>query len=327
MKYSIIIPVYNSEKTIKRCVESLASQIRDDVEIIIVNDGSTDESERLCKELQTRYNNIVYIYKENNGVSSARNTGLSVAKGKYIMFVDGDDYVSEGCFDVFDTYTKSDADYYQFGFSILENKFVKEIRVYSKQSIDNPSQKEAFISKSVSIRSINSCLAKLYKRKIIEENDLRFYEGLNVGEDLCFVFEFLLLSKKIERRTEGIYFVDTDNEESLSRKYREDLSEQLICVYENMYKALMNSGLERELINRSLAWLHYRNAYSVVNDLTRSNLSSSERRNRLKAMCRLFNGKRVTPVGAKCKIIAIPIRLKLVGLVDAVFQLNKALKK
>ncbi len=323
MKYSVIIPVYNSEKTIKRCIESIASQDRTDVEIIIINDGSTDKSESLCKALQTEHNNIIYIHKENGGVSSARNLGLSVAKGKYVMFVDSDDYVDSECFDVLDNYTKSDADYYQFVFSIVVNGIAKETQVWPECHVNTLSEKKAFIGESVVTRSINSCLAKLYKRKIIEEKGLRFYEELSVGEDLTFVFTFLLIADKIERIDSNIYYVDVSNEESLSRRYRENLSEQLICVYESMCKALKKSDIESESVNRSLAWLHYRNAYSVANDLSKSNLSFLERRKKLKAMCSLFNSKKVTPTGFKCKIISIPIRVKLVGIIDIFFQLIK----
>ena len=93
MKYSVIIPVYNSEKTIKRCIDSITLQNRSDVEIIVINDGSTDESESICKALQNEHENIIYIHQENGGVSSARNLGLSVATGEFVMFVDSDDYV------------------------------------------------------------------------------------------------------------------------------------------------------------------------------------------------------------------------------------------
>ena len=167
MKYSVIIPVYNSEKTIKRCIESITSQKRTDVEIIIVNDGSTDMSENFCKELQNEYNNIIYIHKENGGVSSARNSGLSVARGKYVMFVDSDDYVDSKCFEILDSYTKSDADFYQFGFSIVANGIAKETQVWSERHVNTLNEKESFIGESVVTRSINSCLAKLYRRKII----------------------------------------------------------------------------------------------------------------------------------------------------------------
>lgn len=326
MKYSVIIPAYNSEKTIKRCIESITLQDRTDVEIIIVNDGSTDESESICKALQTEHNNIIYIHKENGGVSSARNLGLSVAKGKYVMFVDSDDYVESKCFDVLDNYTKSDADFYQFVFSIVANEIVKETYAWPEIRVNTLSEKEAFISESVVARSINSSCAKLFKRKVIEENGLSFCEELSVGEDLTFVFTFLLSADKIERTDKRIYFVDVSNDESLSRKYRENLSVQKICVYESLCKALKKSEIESESVNRSLSWLHYRNAYSVVNDLSKSNLTFLERRKKLKVMCSLFNSKKVVPVGFKCKIISIPIRFKLVDVLDVTFQIINKLR-
>ncbi len=325
MKYSVIIPVYNSEKTIKRCIESITLQKRPDVEIIIINDGSTDGTESICKALQTEHNNLIYLYKENGGVSSARNLGLSVANGEFVMFVDSDDYVDNKCFYTIDKYTQSNADFYQFGFSIVANELVKETCEFSECNM-NTSEKEAFISEGIITRSINSPWAKIYKRKIIDKNKLRFCEELSVGEDLTFVFSFLLSAEKFERLADKIYFADIGNGESLSRKYREDLSEQLIGVYDSMVKALQKSKIKSTLVNQSLAWLFYRNAYSVVNDLSKSNLGFLERRKKLKAMCSLFNSKKVTPIGFKCKIIAIPIELKLIGLIDIASQAINKLK-
>lgn len=327
MKYSVIIPVYNSEKTIKRCVESIALQNRADVEVIIVNDGSTDDSESLCKSLQRKYGNIIYIYQENGGASSARNSGLSVAKGKYVMFVDSDDYVDSNCFDIIDKHTKGDADFYQFGFSIVKNGVIKETREFSEfSSINSLCKKEAFISNSVVARSINSSAAKLYKRKIIEEKGIRFCKELSAGEDLTFVFTFLLSADNIQRTADKICFIDISNEKSLSRKHRENLSEQLICVYESMCKALEKSEIESESVSRSLVWLYYRYAYSAVNDFLKSNAGLYERRKKLKDICSLFTVKKVTPIGLKCKIIAIPIRLKLVGILDITFRVINKIK-
>lgn len=326
MKYSVIIPVYNSEKTIKRCIESITSQARTDVEIIVINDGSTDMSESICNKMQSQYNNIVYIHKGNGGVSSARNLGLSVAKGKYVMFIDSDDYVDGKCFEIFDSYTKSDADYYQFVFSIEANGTVKEERAWPERHVNTESEKEAFIIESVVTRSINSCWAKLYRREIIEEKGLRFYEELSMGEDLVFVFAFLLSADKFESVNSRIYFADVNNKESLSRRYREKLPEQKICVYEKMLNALEESNIKGESIKDSLAWLHYRNAYSVVNDLTKSNLDFFERRKKLLSMCNLFNSKMVAPVGLKCKIISIPIKFKLVTMLDVAFQVINKLR-
>ena len=167
MKYSVIIPVYNSEKTIKRCIDSITLQNRSDVEIIDINEGSTDESESICKALQNEHENIIYIHQENGGVSSARNLGLSVATGEFVMFVDSDDYVDNQCFNIIDKHTESDADFYQFGFSIVANELVKETREFSECVVNTSSDRESFISESVVKRSINSPCAKIFKRKIL----------------------------------------------------------------------------------------------------------------------------------------------------------------
>ena len=92
-KVSVIVPVYNVEKYITKCLTSLINQTLDDIEIIIVNDGSTDNSEQIVKQFKRSHNNIIYVTKENGGLSSARNFGLIYATGEYIAFLDSDDYV------------------------------------------------------------------------------------------------------------------------------------------------------------------------------------------------------------------------------------------
>lgn len=102
IKYSVIIPIYNSEKTVARCLDSLTVQNREDVQIIVVNDGSQDGSEEIILQLAAKNPSIKYIYQDNAGVSRARNTGLDAAQGTYITFVDSDDYVTEDYFSVLD---------------------------------------------------------------------------------------------------------------------------------------------------------------------------------------------------------------------------------
>ncbi len=326
MKYSVIIPAYNAEKTIRRCIDSITSQNRADVEIIVVNDGSTDGTDIICKDLQAKHSSIIYISKDNGGVSSARNAGLSIANSEFVMFVDSDDYIYNKCFDIVDKYIGSNADFYQFGFTIVSHDSVKEEREFSECHTNTPTDKEVFISNGVITRSINSPCAKIFKRKIINEKGLRFRENLSTGEDLTFVFTFLLAADKIERTTDKIYFADISNEDSLSRKYRADLPEQLLGVYDNMIKALHDGKTENGAINNALAWLFYRNAYSVAKDISNGKFSFLERREKLKAMCNLFNSKKVAPVGIKCKVIAIPIRFRLIGLIDTAFQAINKLK-
>lgn len=94
MKYSVIIPVYNAARTLRRCLDSLVDQSFDDYELLLINDGSTDGSDAICREYANVYPCIRYFAKENGGVSSARNLGLEQAKGEYILFVDSDDWLS-----------------------------------------------------------------------------------------------------------------------------------------------------------------------------------------------------------------------------------------
>ena len=90
---SIIVPVYNVDKYLSKCIDSIISQTYNDIELILVDDGSPDNSPKICDEYARKDNRIIVIHKENGGVSSARNAGLDIAKGKYIGFVDPDDYI------------------------------------------------------------------------------------------------------------------------------------------------------------------------------------------------------------------------------------------
>ena len=102
MKYSVIIPAYQAENTIARCLDSLLAGIRNDAEILIVNDGSNDRTEEICLDYASRYPRIRYFLQEHRGVSAARNLALDHACGEYIMFVDSDDYVFGEYFPVID---------------------------------------------------------------------------------------------------------------------------------------------------------------------------------------------------------------------------------
>ena len=106
MKISIIVPVYNVSEYLAKCLDSLVSQSFKNIEIIVVNDGSTDNSEEIVKEYQKRYMNIKYFYKENGGLSSARNYGLEKATGEYIIIIDHDDKLTNNALEILYNATK-----------------------------------------------------------------------------------------------------------------------------------------------------------------------------------------------------------------------------
>ena len=116
---SIIIPVYNNEKDLDKCLTSILNQNIDDLEIVVVNDGSTDNSEKVIKKYQEKYDNIFkYYFKENTGVADTRNYGLDKAEGKYIMFVDADDYLDTSLYKNVKKYMDVDTDLIKYKLQI-----------------------------------------------------------------------------------------------------------------------------------------------------------------------------------------------------------------
>lgn len=192
---SIIVPIYNVEALLPRCIDSLISQQYQNIEIILVNDGSTDSSEAICREYLNRDSRIKLINKENGGLSSARNAGLKLSKGEYIFFVDSDDYVtSDFCSVGVDGFLNHNADVVIFGFN---NIFVDTNKVIKKHC-----RKSRVISKEEALKGtlidgyINSLAwNKAYKRELFD--NIRYPEGM--------VFEDVGTTYKIFDKANTIY--------------------------------------------------------------------------------------------------------------------------
>jgi len=181
---SIIIPVFNLRNTIGRCLESVLSQTYPDLQVIVVNDGSTDESGEICRSFAEKDNRIILIKKENGGVSSARNIGLDHVTGDYIMFVDGDDEISR---DYVDTYVsqaeRNRADIVVGGLTRIES----DAASVQKPGIGRYTRKEFFTSLCDEWGPIYGYVSnKLISERIISKRHLRFREDMHSQEDLDF---------------------------------------------------------------------------------------------------------------------------------------------
>lgn len=131
-KISIIIPVYNTQKYIKKCLDSVINQSYENKEIIVVNDGSTDDSEKIIDEYAKSFENIRYFYKQNGGLSDARNFGIAKATGDYLCFIDSDDYISNNLFENISKYIENDLD-------IIKYKLVTVDEEYNNiEKVDGP---------------------------------------------------------------------------------------------------------------------------------------------------------------------------------------------
>ena len=191
-KVSVIIPVYNAEKTLHRCVDSVLAQTFTNFELILINDGSIDESKKICDDYAKKDSRVVVIHKANGGVSSARNKGLDIAQGEWITFVDSDDYILN---DFLQNFT------YNFDLEICGVQTFGEC-----STIDTPTKNE-IINNRVKISEwlITDCRklymvtpwCKILKRKIIRDNKIYFNELLIRGEDTIFIYNYICFCNKL----------------------------------------------------------------------------------------------------------------------------------
>lgn len=203
-KISVIIPVYNCEKYIRGCVESLKKQTMpsEDFQIIFINDGSSDNGGAVCEEFARQDKNIVYFAKENGGVSSARNKGIELAQGKYIMFLDADDTIKacslQAIYDFFEAHY-NEVDLVTYSIDYLNEK--GEISTHKRFDILTESGVYD-ISKNANIlqTTMNICV-----KNVPEKDRILFDESLSLGEDQWFIFSWLMKKEKLGFCKDAVY--------------------------------------------------------------------------------------------------------------------------
>ncbi|MEZ7627275.1 MULTISPECIES: glycosyltransferase family 2 protein [unclassified Streptococcus] len=195
MKYSVIIPVYNVEKYIDRCLKSIISQNYDDLEIIVIDNGSTDSSGSICDTYASEYSNISVYHIENHGVSAARNFGLAKAQGEFICFVDADDYLVGNLFSNMENQLDSGLDLLVFSYyNSLEKNLSETTRSAKILPIEGKKDRNQFIALFTGLflsDMMYTVWNKIYRREFLEEHRIMF-EQYELGEDVRFnlnVFE------------------------------------------------------------------------------------------------------------------------------------------
>lgn len=194
VKFSVIVPVYKVEKYIGRCIESILGQSCDDFELILVNDGSLDDSGRICDEYGLKDSRIRVIHKENGGVSSARNAGLDVAKGQYIVFIDSDDEAMPDYLECMDGYP---ADLVVAGVRNVDEIGKQHGALEYPQALLSDLTVED-IEKMCENKALNFIYSKCYKASLIQEAHLRFDEAMHLAEDTLFVAEYLCRCSSVQ---------------------------------------------------------------------------------------------------------------------------------
>lgn len=214
---SIIVPVYNVEKYLSHCVESILAQTYADWELLLVDDGSPDGSGRLCDDYANKDSRIRVFHKENGGVSSARNLGLDNARGDWIIFVDSDDWIAKDTFE------------YCLNSIGCENSVVTDVIRFGMDSVGGEESarselknmsKTEYVSKIVSRSTTLGVCGGLYRKELFDKTNIRFDEALISGEDWLVLLSLVIHAKSIAFIIKTLYYYFKDNTTSCTYKFR-----------------------------------------------------------------------------------------------------------
>ncbi|MCW6664637.1 glycosyltransferase [Aerococcaceae bacterium NML191219] len=233
-RISVIIPVYNTEAYLSQCIESLIAQTEKQLEIILVNDGSEDDSLAICKKYAELDNRIKVIHQSNRGVSAARNKGLQQANSEYVMFVDSDDYVEKDmCERLFQEMGHKACDLVmcQYKKTSRNKRIGAELPMYLPiEKVEDLSGRNFsfFYRKDM----FNAPVCKLYRRRLIEKY---FDESLSLGEDLIFNLEYLKGCSRISYITDQLYHYRVGDTNTLSTRYFDKRIDEVHKVFQKSY--------------------------------------------------------------------------------------------
>lgn len=267
-KISIIVPVYNVEPYLRQCLDSLINQTYQNIEIICVDDGSTDSSGKILDQYAQTDSRLQSIHTKNSGVASARNTGLSIASGKYITFVDGDDWIDANACEKAVLQTETQC------FDLVMWSYIREFPDHSAPKVIFPAQKifhetecrelqrrmiglwGSELAHPENADALCTVWGKLYRREIIEQNAVRFTDLKRIGtyEDGLFNLNYLAYTKSAIYLPD--YFSHYRKNTGMTAKYRSKLSAQWKNLFSDMrsYIAKENCGSEfKQALNNRIS--------------------------------------------------------------------------
>lgn len=252
-RISIIVPVYNVEHYLRRCLESIVAQTFKDWECIMIDDGSSDQSGEICDEFHLNDSRFKVFHKENGGVSSARNVGLDNAKGEYICFCDSDDWVDSNWLEAFASY---------FGENIIVQGYKYRLDKGFQWNQINHAEQVLPVADAVCYLyeqgNLGYLWCRCFKRSIIEQNDLRFNERYSLCEDNEFIFKYLLNISCVSIIPFAAYnylmpdysgkkYKSTDRESDIQCTF--SIIQSLFTIFNDPYKvAPINAKIERLVV-------------------------------------------------------------------------------
>lgn len=283
-KLSIIIPVYNKEKYIEKCLKSIQMQKFENYEVIIINDGSTDNSSGIIEKFEIGDKRIKHFYHENKGVSFSRNKGIALATGDYISFVDADDMIFANYLEYFNNSIDSEVDILVFNSLYFNNDDTLEYQLGSGNkgmNIDkqfNLKKKYKFedlMENNIAINVWN----KFYKKSFIRESSIHFFDELSYDEDVFFNLWCFYKSKSIRYLDQKLYYYRVTSD-GISQLYHKDLMSKYNHAAE-LLLANFDSKMKLEIM-KTLQYIYTRNLNSFILMLYLDDKSYKNNKDRLK---------------------------------------------
>lgn len=338
---SIIIPLYNCEKYICRCLNSIVKQTYKNLEVIIVNDGSKDNSEKVCLDFinEKKLSNFHYFYKNNGGVSSARNFGISKASGDWLMFVDADDFLDEICLEKLcsaidinsEMVVGNFATYYSNGKKV-RSPFVSPKKNQKKSYLLNILNEKISSNYEYNLyKASRAVWAKLYNKKIINSNKMIFNENIKLFEDGLFNLIYVNKINNINFVNEVVYYYFENNESATKKYYPSRFEDDKYKILQ--VESVLDNDSEEILIAKQL--FYYNLFISSLDKCLFHKLNNQpnyKKKEMLKVVIRehyyknLFNKRIFKFLGLKQKIIFILLYFRLYTLTIVLFNFRNFLE-
>ena len=267
---SVVVPVCSAARTLEKCVDSLTSQTFDNVEILLINNGSTDNSLDVCKEIAGKDSRIKVIDNSEKGVSATRNRGIELATGEYVVFIDADDWIGPNVCKLFaDLNAKHDYDlfcysaqYHKKGKTTTTYLFDKDVELLSQNQKEELQIKvfapqAPIFSYKTNTRFAGSACGKFYKREILLKNNLRFATEIIISEDVLFNTLSLDYFHRIGYTKQCFYHYE-QSEDSAQNRYRPNSDKYFMFVIERIQEWLLNTGKDQRFVDAAnCLFVHY----------------------------------------------------------------------
>ncbi len=278
---SIIVPVYNAEKYLAECVESILGQTYQDIECVLIDDGSTDTSPIICDRFARQDPRVAFFRQENSGVSAARNHGLQVAKGDMILFADSDDVLKNSMVaEMTEIMESQQADCVVCGIAFFSDSIADASEETPPRAMLQGSDAAVFFAAEYSATLMNSPCNKLYKKTLIH---CEFDASIDLGEDLLFNLQYFRSISSIAYLDKALYCYRRNIAGSLSVKLRANMYE----IANRLYKACMAylNIYEGAFQTSKLSYFHFKNLQLATLGVVQIEKTKKDKLNRLREIC------------------------------------------